>query len=108
MYVVTGASGNTGAVVAEALLARGEKVRVVGRNAGKLEPFTKRGAQAAIVDLSDPDPAKLTEAFSGAKGVYAMIPPNLSSSDVLAYAGIVAKVIVTALQRSAVSHVVLL
>jgi uncharacterized protein YbjT (DUF2867 family) len=108
MYVVTGASGNTGAVVAEALLARGEKVRVVGRSAEKLAHFTKRGAEAAIIDLSDPDALKLSEAFSGAKAVYAMIPPNTGSSDVLAYAGIVAKVIVTAVQRAAVSHVVLL
>jgi uncharacterized protein YbjT (DUF2867 family) len=108
MYVVTGASGNTGAIVADELLSRGEKVRVVGRSAAKLERFTKRGAQAAIVDLADPDPAKLTEAFSGAKAVYAMIPPNLTSTDVLAYDGIVIKVIVTAIQRAAISHAVLL
>jgi uncharacterized protein YbjT (DUF2867 family) len=30
MYVITGATGNTGSVVAEKLLARGEKVRVAG------------------------------------------------------------------------------
>lgn len=32
MYVITGATGNTGSVVAERLLAEGEKVRVVGRD----------------------------------------------------------------------------
>lgn len=108
MYVVVGASGNTGSAVAESLLAAGEKVRVVGRNAAHLERFTKRGAEAAIVDVSDPDADKLTKAFSGAKAVYAMIPPDTTSSDVLAYSGVVAKVIVTALQVSAVSHAVLL
>jgi uncharacterized protein YbjT (DUF2867 family) len=108
MYVVMGASGNTGGTVAKALLDAGEKVRVVGRTPSHLESFTKRGAEAAIVDVSDPDAGKLTKAFSGAKAVYAMIPPDPASSDVLAFSGVVAKVIVTALQTSAVSHAVLL
>ena len=108
MYVIAGATGNTGGAVAEALLAKGEKVRVIGRSSGKLEKFTKRGAEAAIVDLADPDAADLTKAFSGAKAVYAMIPPDPTSSDALAYAGVVAKVFATALQTAAISHVVVL
>ena len=36
MIVVTGATGRTGRVAAEALLAKGEKVRVVGRDSKKL------------------------------------------------------------------------
>jgi len=39
MYVVLGASGNTGHVVAKNLLAQGQKVRVVGRNAAHLQPL---------------------------------------------------------------------
>lgn len=108
MYVVVGASGNTGSAVADALLAAGEKVRVVGRTPSKLEQFTKRGAEAAIVDVADPDTQALIKAFSGAKAVYAMVPPDVTSTDVLAYSGVVAKVIVTALQTSAVSHAVIL
>ena len=30
MYVITGATGNTGSVITEKLLAKGEKVRVIG------------------------------------------------------------------------------
>jgi len=108
MYVVVGASGNTGGPVADALLAAGEKVRVVGRTLSHLERFTKRGAEAAIVDVADPDTQDLTKAFSGAKAVYVMIPPDLSTTDGLAYSGVVAKVLVTALQVSAVNHVVVL
>jgi uncharacterized protein YbjT (DUF2867 family) len=37
MYVITGATGNTGSVVAEKLLAKGGEVRVVGRDAKRLE-----------------------------------------------------------------------
>ena len=73
MYVITGATGNTGSVVAEKLLANGEKVRVVGRNAKRLERFTKKGAEAFVADATDA--GALTKAFSGAKAVYAMIPP---------------------------------
>ena len=108
MYVVTGATGNTGSVVAEKLLAAGKKVRVVGRNAARLEKFTKLGAETAVVDLADPDATNFTKACSGAKAVYAMIPPDPSSEDVLAYSGVVAKVLVTALQTAAVPHAVVL
>jgi len=108
MYVITGASGNTGGTAAEVLLAKGEKVRVVGRNPRTLEKFKSRGAQVAIADLADPDAFHLTNAFSGATAVYAMIPPDLKSSDGLAYQGVVTKALATALQRAAVSHVVVL
>ena len=45
MYVVIGATGHTGNVVAEKLLANREKVRVVGRDEKRLERFKQR-AQA--------------------------------------------------------------
>ena len=48
MYVVLGASGNTGHVVASNLLARGQKVRAVGRDAAHLQPLTAKGAEALI------------------------------------------------------------
>ncbi len=44
MYVVLGASGNTGSIVANALLDLGKEVRVVGRDSKKLAPFVNRGA----------------------------------------------------------------
>jgi len=108
MYVLIGATGNTGSVAANALLDKGEKVRVVGRSASRLEKFTKRGAEAAVVDIADPDATALVKACSGAKALYAMIPPDTSSSDILAYDGVVTKVIATALQTAAISHVVIL
>ncbi|MFZ1011098.1 MAG: 2-dehydropantoate 2-reductase N-terminal domain-containing protein [Candidatus Sulfotelmatobacter sp.] len=45
MYVVLGASGNTGHVVARNLLAAGKKVRVVGRSATHLQPLAASGAE---------------------------------------------------------------
>ena len=34
MYVILGATGNTGSIIANSLLSEGKKVRVVGRDAG--------------------------------------------------------------------------
>jgi len=45
MYVVLGASGNTGHIVAQNLLARQQKVRVVGRDAAHLQAHAAKGAE---------------------------------------------------------------
>jgi uncharacterized protein YbjT (DUF2867 family) len=72
-YVILGASGNTGSVVADFLLSKGEKVRVLGRDAGRLQRFVDKGAEAFIAELSDA--AALTKAFSGARAAYLLLPP---------------------------------
>jgi uncharacterized protein YbjT (DUF2867 family) len=72
-YVILGASGNTGSIVADFLLSKGEKVRVVGRDAGRLRRFVDQGAEAFIAELSDA--AALTKAFSGATAAYLLLPP---------------------------------
>jgi nucleoside-diphosphate-sugar epimerase len=53
MYVILGATGNTGSVVAENLLAKSEKVRAVGRNKERLAALAKRGAETMEGDISD-------------------------------------------------------
>jgi uncharacterized protein YbjT (DUF2867 family) len=73
IYVILGASGNTGSVVADFLLSKGQKVRVVGRDAGRLQRFVDKGAEAFTAELSDA-PA-LTKAFSGARAAYLLLPP---------------------------------
>jgi uncharacterized protein YbjT (DUF2867 family) len=106
MYVITGASGNTGGVVADKLLARGEKVRVVGRDAKRLERFTQKGAEAFVANVTDA--SALAQAFSGAKAVYAMNPPNHSAPDVRAYQEEVNDTLAAAIRKSGVTHVVAL
>jgi len=73
LYVILGASGNTGSIIANFLLSKGEKVRVVGRDLARLQPFLREGAEAFAADVSDA--AALTKAFSGARAAYAMLPP---------------------------------
>jgi NADP-dependent 3-hydroxy acid dehydrogenase YdfG len=53
MYVILGASGNTGAIIVDSLLSKGKKVRVVGRDEGRLQRFVRKGAEAFTGDVSD-------------------------------------------------------
>jgi uncharacterized protein YbjT (DUF2867 family) len=73
MYVILGGGGNTGSIIANSLLSKGEKVRVLGRDAGRLQRFVHKGAEAFTADLSDA--AALTKAFSGARAAYLLLPP---------------------------------
>ena len=106
MYVITGATGNTGSEVTENLLAQGKQVRVVGRSAKRLEPFVKKGAEAFVADITDT--AALTKAFSGAKGIYAMVPPDVSSPDVLAHYQRVGDALAAAIEKSGIKYAVVL
>jgi len=106
MYVVTGATGNTGSVLANNLLSRGEKVRVIGRDAPRLQTLAAQGAEPFVADLEDA--AALAKAFTGAKAVYVMIPPNLKSQDVRAYQARVTESVAAALERARVQHAVVL
>jgi uncharacterized protein YbjT (DUF2867 family) len=104
MYVVLGASGNTGHVVAKNLLARQQKVRVVGRNSAHLQFLAAQGAEIFISDVTDP--ASLAKAFQKADSAYVMIPPNPTSNDPLAYSERAGDSIATALKSNGVKNVV--
>jgi len=106
MIVVMGASGNTGKVTADALLSRGEKVRVLGRDAKKLQPFAARGAEVAAGDVSDA--AFLARAFDGADAAYTLIPPDFRAADFRAYQDRIGEGTVKALRQSGVKRVAFL
>ena len=106
MYVVLGASGNTGHVVAKNLLARQQKVRVVGRNAAHLQPLAANGAEIFVGDITDA--AALSKAFHNAESAYVMIPPNPTSNDTRGYQERVSDAIVAALKNTGVKNVVAL
>src|SRR5205807_3684463 len=79
MYVILGASGNTGSIIANFLLSKGEKVRVMGRDAGRLQRFVGKGAEAFTANMSDA--AALAKAFRGARAAYLLLPPITSRED---------------------------
>jgi len=106
MFVVVGASGNTGHIVANNLLTRGQKVRVVGRNSAHLQPLTSKGAEPFIADVIDG--SALTKAFRGADAAYVMIPPNITSKDPLGYSNRVSDAIAGTVQSAGTKNVVAL
>lgn len=106
MYVVTGASGNTGSVVAHTLLDQGKQVRVISRNPAHLRQFIDRKAEAVVADLTET--STLVRAFTGAEAVYVMIPPNTAAPDTLAYDKEITTSLVSALADAKVQHVVTL
>jgi uncharacterized protein YbjT (DUF2867 family) len=105
-YVITGASGHIGSGIAQALLQQGLPVRVVGRSAARLAPFTAKGAEAAVGSLDDP--AFLARAFAGARAAFVMIPPDLANPDFPAYQRRIGESEVQAIAASGVRHVVAL
>jgi len=106
MFVVLGASGNTGHVVATNLLAGGKKVRVVGRNAAHLKPLEAKGAETFTADVTDAD--ALTQAFQQADSAYVMIPPNPTTTDPAGYQNRAIDAIAAAVQKAGTKNVVAL
>jgi uncharacterized protein YbjT (DUF2867 family) len=104
MYVVLGASGHTGHIVTRNLLARGHKVRLVGRNAAKLQPLATRDAEIFVGDSSDA--SFLTKAFNKADAAYVLVPPDITSKDYRALQEKESDAIATAVQKAGVQHVV--
>ena len=76
MIVVTGATGRTGGAAAKALLAAGQKIRVVGRDAEKLEPFVNKAPSFSLA--TSKTPPSMTKAFQGADAVYLVVPEDSS------------------------------
>lgn len=74
MYAITGITGNVGGAVARTLLAQGHSVRAVVRDAAKGQVWSDLGCEVAIAEMEDA--AALTRAFTGARGVFVLPPPN--------------------------------
>lgn len=106
MFVITGASGNTGKAAAIELLNAGKKVKAIGRNADKMQDLKDLGAELAIGSLSDVE--FLTREFAGADAVYAIIPPNFVTDNFRKYQNEVGSAFAEALKSSNVNNVVVL
>lgn len=106
MYIVTGATGNTGSVVANRLLDAGKKVRVLVRSADKASALARRGAEIVVGELNDQ--AALETAFRDAEGVYFLSPPDIGARSFIAERKELTGRIVQSLKRAGAEHVVLL
>lgn len=106
MYVIFGATGRTGSAIAETLLAKGEKVRALGRSEERLAAVAKLGAEPLVGDLADS--AFLIQAFDGARAIYFMLPPDPGSNDYRGHQRQVIEAGATALEATRVHYVVAL
>jgi NAD(P)H dehydrogenase (quinone) len=82
VYTVIGITGNTGGAVVKTLLAAGQKVRGVVRNAAKAAEWRVRGAEIVMAELSDKE--GMARAFQGSEGVYIMLPTYFEAEDMFA------------------------
>jgi uncharacterized protein YbjT (DUF2867 family) len=107
IFVVAGATGHVGSVVARELLVAGHKVRVIVRNAEKAKGLASQGAELLTGELSDA--AFLTTALRGAEGAFLLQPPPPHDSpDVRGYQDRVARAEAAAVVESGIRHVVML
>lgn len=106
MYVIIGATGNTGKVVADRLLEEGKKVTVISRSKDHLSDLVAKGAISAEGNVEDS--AFLKKTLQGAEGLYAMIPPKYDAKDFRAYQKQVGENISKAVAANDVPYVVTL
>ncbi len=106
MYVILGATGHTGSLVANTLLGKKKKVRAVGRDNTRLAAFTRRGAEAFTANITDEK--ALSRAFTDAEAVYAMIPPDLANDNYRGFQSLASNAIAKALENAGAKHAVTL
>ena len=104
MFTILGATGNVGRKMADILISKGEKVRLVSRNADRLRPFVGKQAVAFAGDAIDTE--FLVKAFTGSDAVFTLIPPNIKAENMIAYAGKIGESIARALEIAKVKYVV--
>ncbi|MBW4661795.1 MAG: NmrA family NAD(P)-binding protein [Drouetiella hepatica Uher 2000/2452] len=106
MYVVFGATGQTGSAVADALLEKNQSVRVVLRSDKTAAAWRDKGADVAFADLSDLE--AMTNAMQNTDTVYAMNPPAYNVADMFVVARGIGERYVAAIKNSGAQKVVLL
>ncbi len=106
MFAITGITGNVGGQVARNLLAANQPVRGVMRDVAKGELWAQSGCELAAADINDV--AALTAAFSGAEGVFVLVPPNFDPSPDFTEARAIAATLRSALEAALPGKVVYL
>lgn len=106
MYVVLGATGNTGSVAVRNLLMRGQKVRAVARDPRKAQELTNQGAVGVVADVNDS--AVLVKVLEGASAAYVMLPPRAKDPDLIGAGNHMSTAITDAISKSGIQNVVLL
>ena len=106
MFVISGATGNTGSIVAQTLIDQGQPVRVIVRSKEKGAPWRAKGAEVAIAEILDTE--AMTTALEGASGAYFLLPPDLTNEDFIGDSLKRADAIVKAASAARLPHAVVL
>lgn len=106
MFAITGVTGQVGGIVATQLLETGLPVRAILRNAEKGRAWREKGAELALAEMTDAD--ALTAAFTGAEGVFLLIPPTFDPTPGFPEVRAVIDALKTALLRARPERVVCL
>ncbi|CAB3783915.1 NmrA family NAD(P)-binding protein [Paraburkholderia caffeinilytica] len=106
MYAITGITGKVGGAVARTLLAAGQPVRAVVRDATRARSWVERGCEVVRADMGDL--ASLAAAFEGTQGVFILPPSDFDPSPGFPEARAVIEAVHGALQAAAPGKVVCL
>lgn len=105
MFIVLGASGHVGSVVAQSLLDQGLPVTGVLHDASKVSDWEARGATVSVVDVHDSD--ALRRVFQSGTRAFLLNPPADVALDTDAEERDTARSIVAALEESGLEKLVL-
>ena len=106
MYAITGITGKVGGAMARALLAAGQPVRAVVRDATKGQPWAALGCEVSIAAMEDAE--ALTQAFKDATAVFILPPPVFDPEPGYPEAQAVIDSVVTALRAAKPAKIVCL
>ncbi|HSW87121.1 MAG TPA: NAD(P)H-binding protein [Rhabdochlamydiaceae bacterium] len=102
-FAIMGATGHIGHPLTEELLKKGHKVRVLGRDAHKLQEFKNKGAEVFSGDSTDS--AFLAKMFKGCNAVFGLLPLGLDADDMEVLRDKTAEAIVQAVAKAKTTHV---
>jgi NAD(P)H dehydrogenase (quinone) len=106
MYAIMGITGQIGGIVAHALLASGQPLRAVVRDAAKGKVWADRGCELALATIDDA--ISLAAAFRGAESVFVLVPPNFDPLPEFPEAQAIGKALRAALEQANPARVVYL
>jgi uncharacterized protein YbjT (DUF2867 family) len=106
VYAITGITGKVGGALARELLASGQPVRAVVRDAARAASWQAQGCELATANMEDA--AALTAAFSGTQGVFILLPPHFDPSPGFPESRVVIDAVCTAIHKAQPGKVVCL
>ncbi|MCP4603681.1 MAG: NmrA family NAD(P)-binding protein [Proteobacteria bacterium] len=102
--VITTPTGNIGSHLAERLVESGENITLIARYPEKVAELAAKGAR--IIQGSHDDQAVIDAATRGAKALFWVTPPNLTSDDLRTHYRRFGEAAAMAIEKNNVQHVV--